>query len=67
MMPSRKMACTIPCCSRGKIWRSVAWAVESSAAPPAPWTMRHTTSSVSEFDVPQKNDATMKMMIDAVR
>jgi len=67
MIPSRKIACTSPCCSRGKIWRIVAWAVDRSAAPPAPCRMRQTTSSVSELEVPQKKDATMKMMMDVVR
>ena len=67
MMPSMKIACTIPCSSRGKIWRSVAWAVERSAAPPAPCTMRQATSSNSVFDVPQKKDAMTNRMIDAVR
>ena len=67
MIPSRKIACTRPCCSRGKICRMVAWAVESRAAPPAPCRMRQITSSVSELDVPQKNEATMKTTIEIVR
>jgi hypothetical protein len=53
--------------SRGKIWRSVAWAVESSAAPPAPWSSRQSTSSTEESTVPQQNDATMNRMIENVR
>ena len=67
MMPSMNTACTIPCSSAGKICRSVACAVESSAAPPAPWRMRQNTSSASVPEVPHKNDAMMKIAIDAVR
>ena len=67
MMPSRKIAWTIPCSSRGKIWRSVACAVESSAAPPAPWSSRQSTSSPSVVAVPHSNEATMNRMIENVR
>jgi hypothetical protein len=41
--------------------------VERSAAPPAPCRTRQKTSSISEFEVPQKNEETMNRMMENVR
>jgi len=58
---------TEPCCSRGKISRRVACAVERRAAPPDPWMIRQRTSSGSEVEIPHRNDAMMNRMMDPAR
>ena len=67
MMPSRKIACTRPCCSRGKICRRSPGPWRAAPLRPRPAGCARSPARSSELEVPQKNEATMKMTIEIVR
>ena len=66
MTPIPKMAMAVPASSRGKTSNRMACAVEISAPPPMPWTMRQNTRLSSVPALPQKYDATVKRTMDPV-
>ena len=48
------------------VWSTIGRS-QSSAAPPTPCRIRQKTSSPSEWEVPQKNEAIIKMNVETIR
>lgn len=64
--PMPKMAMAVPASRRGKTSKRMAWAVEMSAPPPSPWTIRQKTRLSRVEALPQKKEATVKSAIEPV-
>src|SRR5436190_268311 len=56
MTPTPKIAVAVVRSSIGKTSKRIAWAVEMSAPPPMPWTIRHPTSDSREWALPHINE-----------
>src|SRR6185437_9549107 len=67
IIPSPKTAAANVCSCGGNDSNRIACDVAINAPPPSPCTIRQTTSSTSDDDWPQRNEAIVKMMIDAVK
>jgi len=57
----------MPCFSFGKLSSKIACEIGWSAPPPAPWSARAARMNPSDGAIPQRNDATVKMMTEVVR
>ena len=64
--PMPKMAVEVPRSLSGKTSNRMAWAVEMSAPPPMPWITRQKTSASRLRALPQKNEASVKRMMEPV-
>ena len=67
MTPTPKIAIAVPYSDGGNTSYSTAWAVASSAPPPRPCSTRQNTSSTSECELPQKNDAIVNSAIEPAK
>jgi hypothetical protein len=66
MTPMPKIAIAVARSRKGKTSNRMACAVLISAPPPMPWTTRQKTRPSSERAAPQKNEASVKRMIEPV-
>ena len=67
MMPMPKMAIACPYSCGGKTSYRMACDVDSSAPPPSPWMIRQKISWLRVCELPQKNEASVKIAIEPAK